>query len=108
MIALNPADILDEDGIVWLGHPGDHAYLRESTIYAPGPAGRPKGLPREWLLAAFAITRRRGPQFRRYWWLKRADRSMDPTGVYADSAPAEAVLPMSIRTGRLSEPWWPR
>ncbi len=105
----DPRTIAGEVGIVWLDHPSDHAYLREAALEAWGPTGRPK-VPPEWRLAAYAITRTRGLQFRRYWWLKRADRPLDPTGPYADpgSAPAEAVLPMSIRAGRPSVPWWPR
>lgn len=110
MIVTDPGRIADEVAIAWLDHPTDHAYLREAVIEARSGNGRPRLLLPEWRLAAYAITRTRGLQFRRCWWLKQADRPLDPHGPYADpkSAPGEAVIPMTIRAGRLSEPWWRR
>lgn len=108
MIITEEPRIADEVGIVWLDHHADHVYVREAVGEAWGPTSRPTNLLPEWRLVAYAITRRRGLQFRRYWWLKPADRPLDPAGPYADpvSAPAEAVLPTSIRARSLSVPWW--
>lgn len=104
MIQAGDRAIQDERRIVWMEPPEGHPYLRESVITDFSARARP-GLPEGYRLVGYGTARAGATgslHRRRYWWVKQSDRSLDPTGVYATSCPAEAVIPSSIQVARPS------
>lgn len=98
----------NESRIVWLEDPMKFTYLRESCYCTTKPAAmRIKG--RNDRLIGYTIHKADGSRVycRRFWHLEKHDRDLDPSGVYADNCPFEAVLPSSVRLGVPSMRFWP-
>lgn len=94
-----------EERIVWLRDPEQFAYLREGVTCTTRRSGPISGRYIEDL--AFIVGyaecapkgesgRGRTAYRRRFWWLKKYDRDLDPQGVYARGRPAEAVDPRRV------------
>ncbi|MGD0534351.1 MAG: DUF6009 family protein [Methanoregula sp.] len=99
--------------IVWLEDPLEFTYLRETYYCTCSPVQIRLKTP-IWREQAKIVGYETIPvkerkacggmraYTRRVWWLKKYDRDIDPSGVYATHWPCEAVLPSSIGLGKES------
>lgn len=108
-------DFDKEERIVWLRDPLQFSYLREgvyATTQRRGPISS-RRISRELAFIvgyAECVSKKEESGWptvyrvyrRRFWWLKKHDRDLDPNGVYAHKYPAEAVDPTSIAPNKKS------
>jgi hypothetical protein len=103
MSSLIDADeISHETDIVWLEDIDELDYVRQSIDRLPTRKGRPP-YRRPGRMVGYAIlgpdakaSRASGTFRRRVFWLQPHDRDSEPDGLYANSAPAEAVDPRTL------------
>jgi hypothetical protein len=103
MSSLISADeISHEAELVWLEDIGALDYVRQSLDRLPTRNGKP-AYHRDGHMAGYAIlgpdakaSRASGTFRRRVFWLLPHDRDTEPDGLYAKSAPAEAVDPRTL------------
>ncbi|MEU1535318.1 DUF6009 family protein [Streptomyces fagopyri] len=95
-------EISHEAELVWLEDLDDLDYVRQSIDRLPTRKGRP-AYHRDGRMVGYAIlgptakpSRASGTFRRRVFWLLPHDRDTAPDGLYAKSAPAEAVDPCSL------------
>lgn len=100
--------IENEIDIVWLDDPLKYTYLRESYCTTTKPK-MIKKRRQHGRMIGYSVHKANGSRSytRRIWTLKDHDKDLDPTGVYADDCPVEAVLPGSVRVGKPSLRYWP-
>ncbi|CAL9674612.1 DUF6009 family protein [Streptomyces sp. enrichment culture] len=104
MSSLISADeISHETELVWLEGIEDLDYVRQSLDRLPTRKGRP-AYHRAGRMVGYAVlgqtakpSRASGTFRRRVFWLLPHDRDSDPDGLYANSAPAEAVDPRTLQ-----------
>ncbi|WP_319214663.1 MULTISPECIES: DUF6009 family protein [unclassified Streptomyces] len=105
-----------EDGIVWTEDVEGFDYVRQSVELSVSTRRGPVAWRGTGRRVGYAVLRPDAPsgdvprQFvRRVFWVKEYDRSEQPNGTYADSAPSEAVDPRTIAPGvwgELTERAW--
>ncbi|MEU2424182.1 DUF6009 family protein [Streptomyces sp. NPDC007851] len=103
MSSLISADeISHETEIVWLEDIDDLDYVRQSIDRLPTRKGKPP-YRRDGRMIGYAnlgpdakSSRASGTFRRRVFWLLPHDRNSEPDGLYAKSAPAEAVDPRTL------------
>jgi hypothetical protein len=103
MSSLISADeISHETEIVWLEDTDQLDYVRQSLDRLPTRKGKP-AYHRDGRMVGYAIlgpdakaSRASGTFRRRVFWLLPHDRDTEPDGLYAKSAPAEAVDPRTL------------
>ncbi|MCX4920082.1 DUF6009 family protein [Streptomyces sp. NBC_00687] len=95
-------EISHEAELVWLEDIGDLDYVRQSIDRLPTRKGKP-AYHRDGRMVGYAIlgptakpSRASGTFRRRVFWLLPHDRDIEPDGLYAKSAPAEAVDPRTL------------
>lgn len=95
-------EISHEAEIVWLEDIEALDYVRQSLDRLPTRRGRP-AYHRDGRMVGYALlgpqakaSRSSGTFRRRVFWLLPHDRDSDPGGLYAGSAPAEAVDPRTL------------
>jgi hypothetical protein len=100
--------------IIWREDPLKFTYLREDTYLTTAPVRFPVSRPifyNQSKIVGYEVVRRKrsekSPRVyrRRFWYLKKHDRDIDPNGVYKYSHPTEAVDPPSICLGEESIPY---
>ncbi|MFF0094859.1 DUF6009 family protein [Streptomyces canus] len=104
MSSLIDADeISHETDIVWLEEIDELDYVRQSIDRLPTRKGRPP-YRRPGRMVGYAVlgpdakaSRASGTFRRRVFWLQPHDRDSEPDGLYAKSAPAEAVDPRTLQ-----------
>jgi hypothetical protein len=107
-LPVNPSAPMHEIDIEWLRDPMQYEYLREGIqATRNNPSGKLKPvLPKDSVLVGYGKNQSQwqssGIYIRRFWWLSRHDRDLDPDGVYKDFSPSEAVVPSSIQAGHSS------
>ncbi|MEU8735650.1 DUF6009 family protein [Streptomyces tendae] len=103
MSSLIDADeIRHETDLVWLEDVDQLDYVRQSLDRLPTRKGKP-AYHRDGRMIGYAIlgtdakpSRASGTFRRRVFWLLPHDRDMEPEGLYAKSAPAEAIDPRTL------------
>lgn len=95
-------EISHEAELVWLEDVANLDYVRQSIDRLPTRKGRP-AYHRDGRMVGYAIlgptakpSRASGTFRRRVFWLLPHDRDTEPDGLYAKSAPAEAVDPRTL------------
>ncbi|MER6434081.1 DUF6009 family protein [Streptomyces sp900105245] len=95
-------EISHETELVWLEDVDNLDYVRQSLDRLPTRKGRPP-YHRDGRMVGYAIlgsnakpSRASGTFRRRVFWLLPHDRDTEPDGLYARSAPAEAVDPRTL------------
>ncbi|WFB88436.1 MULTISPECIES: DUF6009 family protein [Streptomyces] len=95
-------EISHEEQLVWLEDIESLDYVRQSLDRLPHRKGRP-AYHRDGRMVGYAIlghtakpSRSSGTFRRRVFWLLPHDRDSQPEGLYAKSAPAEAVDPCTL------------
>ncbi|MFJ5712771.1 DUF6009 family protein [Streptomyces sp. NPDC093105] len=95
-------DLKHETDIVWLEDVSRLDYVRQSLDRLPTRIGKPP-YHRDGRMVGYAVlgtaakaSRASGTFRRRVFWLLPHDRDADPQGLYACSAPAEAVDPTTL------------
>lgn len=95
-------EIRHETELVWLEDMGELDYVRQSLDRLPTRKGRP-AYHRDGRMVGYALlgptakaSRASGTFRRRVFWLLPHDRDSRPDGLYAKSAPAEAVDPRTL------------
>ncbi|MFF1699293.1 DUF6009 family protein [Streptomyces sp. NPDC058257] len=98
-------EISHEADLVWLQDIDDLDYVRQSLDRLPSRRGRPP-YHRDGRMVGYALlgpqakaSRSSGTFRRRVFWLLPHDRDSDPSGLYASSAPAEAIDPRTLAPG---------
>ncbi|MFC8015835.1 DUF6009 family protein [Streptomyces cinereoruber] len=96
-------DLKHEAGLVWLEDISRLDYVRQSLDRLPTRAGKP-AYHRDGRMIGYATlgpgakaSRASGTFRRRVFWLLPHDRDTDPEGLYASSAPAEAIDPGTLQ-----------
>nr|BFD88575.1 DUF6009 family protein [Streptomyces sp. Xyl84] len=96
-------EISHEAGLVWLEDTDHLDYVRQSLDRLPTRKGKP-AYHRDGRLVGYALldttakpSRASGTFRRRVFWLLPHDRDSQPDGLYAKSAPAEAVDPRTLK-----------
>ena len=102
-------EIQNEDGIVWVHDPLKFRYLRESNRFTTQRRRFPVKR-KDVLIVGYATHHKKGHgrtvYNRRFWYLKKWDRDLEPDGPYAvknfryGPMPCEAVIPESIEAGK--------
>ncbi|MET9725455.1 DUF6009 family protein [Streptomyces zaomyceticus] len=95
-------DLKHETDLVWLEDITRLDYVRQSLDRLPTRAGRP-AYHRDGRMVGYAVlgsdakaSRASGTFRRRVFWVLPHDRDAEPDGLYASSAPAEAVDPDTL------------
>ncbi|MFF5639802.1 DUF6009 family protein [Streptomyces sp. NPDC012825] len=95
-------DLKHETELVWLEDITRLDYVRQSLDRLPTRSGKP-AYHRDGRMVGYAIlgpgakaSRASGTFRRRVFWLLPHDRDTEPEGLYASSAPAEAVDPETL------------
>ncbi|MFC8953629.1 DUF6009 family protein [Streptomyces sp. NPDC057101] len=98
-------DLKHETELVWLEDVSSLGYVRQSLDRLPTRVGKPPYY-RDGRLVGYAVlgtaakaSRASGTFRRRVFWLLPHDRDSEPDGLYAGSAPAEAVDPLTLQPG---------
>jgi hypothetical protein len=98
-------EISQEAELVWLEDVGALDYVRQSLDRLPTRRGRP-AYHRDGRMVGYAVlgpqakaSRSSGTFRRRVFWLLPHDRDSEPGGLYASSAPAEAIDPRTLAPG---------
>ncbi|MFD3571412.1 DUF6009 family protein [Streptomyces sp. NPDC058667] len=96
-------DLKHESDLVWLEDISCLDYVRQSLDRLPTRAGKP-AYHRDGRMIGYAVlattakaSRASGTFRRRVFWLLPHDRDTEPNGLYAGSAPAEAVDPSTLQ-----------
>ncbi|MFF0435605.1 DUF6009 family protein [Streptomyces sp. NPDC004327] len=96
-------DLKHETGIVWLEDITRLDYVRQSLDRLPTRTGKP-AYRRDGRMVGYATlatdakaSRASGTFRRRVFWLLPHDRDTEPDGLYASSAPAEAIDPATLQ-----------
>ncbi|MFE6713932.1 DUF6009 family protein [Streptomyces sp. NPDC057695] len=96
-------DLKHETDLVWLEDISTLDYVRQSLDRLPTRGGKP-AYHRDGRMIGFAVlantakaSRASGTFRRRVFWLLPHDRDSEPDGLYASSAPAEAVDPGTLQ-----------
>lgn len=96
-------EISHESELVWLEDIAHLDYVRQSLDRLPNRKGRP-AYHRDGRMVGYALlassakaSRTSGTFRRRVFWLLPHDRDSQPEGLYARSAPAEAVDPRTLQ-----------
>ncbi|MFD5110449.1 DUF6009 family protein [Streptomyces cinereoruber] len=96
-------DLKHETELVWLEDITRLDYVRQSLDRLPTRSGKP-AYHRDGRMIGYAIlgpgakaSRASGTFRRRVFWLLPHDRDTEPEGLYASSAPAEAIDPETLR-----------
>ncbi|MGW8355544.1 DUF6009 family protein [Streptomyces wedmorensis] len=96
-------DLKHESALVWLEDISDLDYVRQSLDRLPTRGGKPT-YHRDGRMIGYAVlastakaSRASGTFRRRVFWLLPHDRDTTPDGLYASSAPAEAVDPSTLQ-----------
>ncbi|MGW4851233.1 DUF6009 family protein [Streptomyces sp. NPDC004288] len=96
-------DLKHETELVWLEDVSRLDYVRQSLDRLPTRSGKP-AYHRDGRMVGYAIlgtdaksSRASGTFRRRVFWLLPHDRDKEPNGLYAGSAPAEAVDPETLQ-----------
>ncbi|ROQ23254.1 hypothetical protein EDD98_7706 [Streptomyces sp. PanSC19] len=96
-------DLKHETELVWLEDITSLDYVRQSLDRLPTRSGKP-AYHRDGRMVGYAIlgtgakaSRASGTFRRRVFWLLPHDRDTEPEGLYASSAPAEAVDPETLQ-----------
>ncbi|MFF9091300.1 DUF6009 family protein [Streptomyces sp. NPDC014991] len=99
---INEDEISHETDLVWLEDIDAVDYVRQTLDRLPTRKGRPP-YHRDGRMVGYAIlgptakpSRVSGTFRRRVFWLLPHDRDSQPSGLYAKSAPAEAVDPRTL------------
>ncbi|MBK3570709.1 DUF6009 family protein [Streptomyces sp. MBT62] len=99
---IDAAEISHEAEIVWLEDIENLDYVRQSLDRLPTGKGRP-AYHRDGRMVGYALldttakaSHASGTFRRRVFWLLPHDRDNQPDGLYAKSAPAEAVDPRTL------------
>jgi hypothetical protein len=106
MSALIEEDELSHEAeLVWFEDIDALDYVRQSLDRLPTRRGRP-AYRRDGRMVGYALlgpqakaSRSSGTFRRRVFWLLPHDRDSDPEGLYASSAPAEAIDPRTLSPG---------
>lgn len=101
----------DEDKIIWLKDRDALAsmgYVRERWLFCPIRTGPVKAQPGEMLIGYAALKRTAVKAnekgfCRRVFVLLPEDRFCDPRGIFQDSVPQEAVDPLLVEAGKISQ-----
>ncbi|MFF8414833.1 DUF6009 family protein [Streptomyces omiyaensis] len=95
-------DLKHETDIVWLEDVSTLEYVRQSLDRLPTRSGKP-AYHRDGRMVGYAVlsttakaSRASGTFRRRVFWLLPHDRDTTPHGLYASSAPAEAIDPLTL------------
>ncbi|MER7540089.1 DUF6009 family protein [Streptomyces sp. NPDC097704] len=95
-------DLKHETELVWLEDVSRLDYVRQSLDRLPTRSGRP-AYHRDGRMVGYAVigtdaksSRASGTFRRRVFWLLPHDRDSEPDGLYAGSAPAEAIDPQTL------------
>lgn len=98
-------EISHETSLVWLEDVENLDYVRQSLDRLPTRKGKP-AYHRDGRMVGYALlgptakaSRASGTFRRRVFWLLPHDRDSEPEGLYAKSAPAEAVDPRTLQAG---------
>ncbi|MFF3606913.1 DUF6009 family protein [Streptomyces sp. NPDC002463] len=96
-------DLKYETELVWLEDVSRLDYVRQSLDRLPTRSGKP-AYHRDGRMVGYAVlgsdakaSRASGTFRRRVFWLLPHDRDSEPEGLYAGSAPAEAIDPSTLR-----------
>ncbi|MFC8270329.1 DUF6009 family protein [Streptomyces cinereoruber] len=96
-------DLKHETDLVWLEDITRLDYVRQSLDRLPTRSGKP-AYHRDGRMVGYAIlgpgakaSRASGTFRRRVFWLLPHDRDTEPEGLYASSAPAEAIDPETLQ-----------
>lgn len=96
-------DLKHETELVWLEDVSRLDYVRQSLDRLPTRSGKP-AYHRDGRMIGYAVlstdakaSRASGTFRRRVFWLLPHDRDNEPQGLYAGSAPAEAIDPDTLR-----------
>ncbi|MET9954437.1 DUF6009 family protein [Streptomyces sp. NPDC006339] len=96
-------DLQHETDLVWLEDISRLDYVRQSLDRLPTRGGKP-AYHRDGRMVGYAVlatsakaSRASGTFRRRVFWLLPHDRDTEPEGLYASSAPAEAVDPDTLQ-----------
>ncbi|MFE0654571.1 DUF6009 family protein [Streptomyces sp. NPDC059534] len=96
-------DLKHENDLVWLEDISSLDYVRQSLDRLPTRGGKPT-YHRDGRMIGYAVlagtakaSRASGTFRRRVFWLLPHDRDTAPDGLYASSAPAEAVDPSTLQ-----------
>lgn len=99
---IEPAQLADESGLVWLEDITGLDYVRQSLDRLPTRRGKP-AFHRDGRMVGYAVlgtgarsSRASGTFLRRVFWLAPHDRDGRPGGLYASGAPSEAVDPRTV------------
>ncbi|MFE5541242.1 DUF6009 family protein [Streptomyces sp. NPDC056519] len=102
---IEPRQIAQESGVVWLEDINGLDYVRQSLERLPSRQGRPP-YHRDGRMVGYAVlgpaarpSRASGTFLRRVFWLLPHDRDQQPDGSYAFSSPTEAVDPRTLVPG---------
>ncbi|MFH8533978.1 DUF6009 family protein [Streptomyces tendae] len=100
---IDATEISHEVDVVWLEDVSVLDYVRQTLDRLPTRRGRP-AYHRDGRMVGYATlgqtakpSRASGTFRRRVFWLLPHDRDSQPTGLYAKSAPAEAVDPRTLQ-----------
>ncbi|MGW0771463.1 DUF6009 family protein [Streptomyces sp. NPDC002676] len=98
-------EISHETELVWLEEVSEFDYVRQRLDRLPTRRGKPP-YHRAGRIVGYALlgpeakpSRASGTFRRRVFWLQPHDRPLDPDGLYATGAPAEAVDPRTLAPG---------
>ncbi|MBM9624439.1 DUF6009 family protein [Streptomyces zhihengii] len=96
-------DLQHETALVWLEDVTRLDYVRQSLDRLPTRSGKP-AYHRDGRMVGYAVlaaeakaSRASGTFRRRVFWLLPHDRDAEPDGLYAGSAPAEAIDPSTLQ-----------
>ncbi|MFF7249986.1 DUF6009 family protein [Embleya sp. NPDC008237] len=106
---LNDGDLGHETTVVWVEDPERLDYVRQSLDKTPRRRGKPR-YERDGRMIGYTELDEHaeadpdsGLHLRRVFFLLPHDRDTQPTGLYEDGAPGEAVDPSTIEPGRVGE-----
>jgi hypothetical protein len=86
--------------IVWFDNPLKYTYLRETPYEGRSKPTKNKIIfGSQHCIVGYEVDHIGGNTIYRVWWLKTYDRDVDTNSIYKKHAPAEAVIPSSIKVG---------
>ncbi|WP_331738500.1 DUF6009 family protein [Embleya sp. NBC_00896] len=106
---LDDSDLDHETTVVWVEDPQGLDYVRQSLDKTPRRRGKPRYERAGRMIGYTELDEHAeadpdsGLHLRRVFFLLPHDRDTQPTGLYEDGAPGEAVDPSTIEPGRVGE-----